>query len=167
LARRMRHTALPCRTPRVLGRPLGNTTVTETAPPGLTLVSMAGTGWNCPGTICSRNDVLNSGSSYPAITVTVNVGIAASSPQLNAVNLSTNGSAVAAAKDLTVIIARSRCDLNGTGQINVADVQTVINMALGVTPATAAGDFNGDGVVNIVDVQFMINVVLGIATCPN
>ena len=39
----------------------GMVTVIETAPAGMTLVSMAGTGWTCPGTAsnnCSRNDVL-------------------------------------------------------------------------------------------------------------
>src|SRR5260370_1118429 len=50
-------------------------TVTETVPSGLTLVSMAGTGWTCPanGTTCTRSDVLQPNSSYPVITVTVNV----------------------------------------------------------------------------------------------
>ena len=42
----------------------GAATVTETVPSGLTLVSMAGTGWTCPssGTTCTRSDVLAAGS---------------------------------------------------------------------------------------------------------
>src|SRR5207253_1693170 len=54
----------------------GTVTVTDTVPAGMTLVSMAGTGWTCPGTAannCTRSDVLNGNASYPAITVTVNV----------------------------------------------------------------------------------------------
>ena len=54
----------------------GTVTVTETVPAGLTLVSMSGTGWTCPGTAannCTRSDTLAAGASYPPITVTVNV----------------------------------------------------------------------------------------------
>jgi uncharacterized repeat protein (TIGR01451 family) len=61
----------------------GTVTVTETVPSGLTLVSMAGTGWTCPGTLsnnCTRGDALAGGSSYPAIAVTVNVASNAPSP---------------------------------------------------------------------------------------
>ena len=63
----------------------GTVTVTENLPPGLTLVSMSGTGWTCPGTAannCTRSDVLAAGASYPAITVTVNVASNAGSPLL-------------------------------------------------------------------------------------
>ena len=64
----------------------GTVTVTDTIPSGLTLVSMAGPGWTCAANTCTRNDVLNGGSSYPAITVTVNVASNASSPQVNSVS---------------------------------------------------------------------------------
>src|SRR5258708_23543393 len=82
-------------------------TVTETAPSGLTLVSMAGTGWTCPanGTTCTRTDVLQPNTSYPVITVTVNVKPNASSPQVNAVAVSGGGSANANTTDSTVISA--------------------------------------------------------------
>jgi uncharacterized repeat protein (TIGR01451 family) len=72
----------------------GPVTVTEALPPGLTLVSMAGAGWSCGGASCTRSDVLNSGASYPAITVTVNVADNASSPQVNTVSVSGGGSAL-------------------------------------------------------------------------
>ncbi len=53
----------------------GTVTVTDTVPSGLTLVTMAGTGWTCAVIpTCTRTDALAGGSSYPAITVTVNVG---------------------------------------------------------------------------------------------
>jgi uncharacterized repeat protein (TIGR01451 family) len=84
----------------------GPVTVTEAVPSGLTLVSMAGTGWTCPsgGTTCTRSDVLGAGASYPAITVTVNVGASAQSPQVNSVSVSGGGSAGANATDSTVIV---------------------------------------------------------------
>jgi uncharacterized repeat protein (TIGR01451 family) len=87
----------------------GAVTVTETVPPGLTLVSMAGTGWACPGggTACTRNDALAAGASYPAIMVTVNVASNAASPQVNAVSVSGGGSADANASDSTTVTAIS------------------------------------------------------------
>ena len=84
----------------------GTVTVTETVPTGLTLVSMAGTGWTCPGTSannCTRSDVLAAGASYPPITVTVNVAANAPAPVTNQVSVSGGGSAVANASDPTTI----------------------------------------------------------------
>jgi hypothetical protein len=54
----------------------GTVTVTEMVPSGLTLAGMSGSGWTCPanGNTCNRSDALPANMSYPAITVTVNVG---------------------------------------------------------------------------------------------
>src|SRR5262249_41374820 len=49
------------------GSTTGVVTVTDTLPPGLSLVSMAGTGWTCLANTCSRNDSLVGGVSYPPI----------------------------------------------------------------------------------------------------
>src|SRR5579872_4992568 len=86
----------------------GTVTVTETVPSGLTLVSMSGSGWTCPGTLannCTRNDALNGGASYPAITVKVNVASNATSPQVNSVSVAGGGSATASTTDSTTITA--------------------------------------------------------------
>ncbi|MFE5374973.1 hypothetical protein [Streptomyces mirabilis] len=50
-------------------------TLTETLPKGLTPVSLSGTGWACSRSTltCTRSDVLPSGSSYPPITLKVDV----------------------------------------------------------------------------------------------
>jgi uncharacterized repeat protein (TIGR01451 family) len=50
-------------------------TVVDTLPSGLTATAIVGTGWSCVlGTLtCTRTDALAIGSSYPPITVTVNV----------------------------------------------------------------------------------------------
>jgi virginiamycin B lyase len=82
----------------------GTVTVTEMPPAGLTLVSMAGTGWTCSGVACTRSDVLNQNSSYPAITVMVNVAANAGSPQVNQASVSGGGAAVTAdIADSTII----------------------------------------------------------------
>jgi hypothetical protein len=86
-------------------------TVTETAPSGLTLVSMTGTGWTCgsPNTanVCTRSDVLAGGASYPVITVNVNVAADATSPQVNTAGVTGGGSAPANVSDSTVIESAS------------------------------------------------------------
>ena len=51
-------------------------------------------------------------------------------------------------------------DVNGDGEINIADVNAVINMILGGNPLPA-GDVNGDSEVNIADVNAVINIILG------
>jgi len=59
------------------GPTVGTVTVTDIVPSnqGLTPTAIAGPGWSCTlGTLtCTRADVLAAGSSYPAITVTMNI----------------------------------------------------------------------------------------------
>ena len=55
------------------GPTVGTVTVKATVSLGLTLVSLSGPGWSCSAGTCARNDVLGAGSSYPPITLTVNV----------------------------------------------------------------------------------------------
>src|SRR5207253_2383294 len=83
----------------------GSVTVTETVPTGLALVSMSATGWQCvvATKTCARNDALAGGSSYPPITVVVDVLATASSPQVNIVGVSGGGSANASWSDSTTI----------------------------------------------------------------
>ena len=66
----------------------GSIAVADAPPPGMTLVNMAGSGWNCANSACVRGDTLAAGSSYPPITVTVNVAS-------NAVGALTNTAALA------------------------------------------------------------------------
>jgi len=60
----------------------GTVTVTDVLPPGLTAVSIGGTGWNCaqPTGPCTRGDVLAPGASWPPIVLTVNIAPDAPSP---------------------------------------------------------------------------------------
>jgi hypothetical protein len=111
----------------------GGVTVTETAPDGLTLVSMAGTGWTCgnpnAANVCTRADSLAAGASYPVITATVNVAANATSPQVNMVGVTGGGSAPANASDSTVIQTAA-----GTVQLTV------------VTAGTGTGTVTGNGI---------------------
>ncbi len=71
----------------------GLVTVTDTLPAGLTATAISGTGWSCTlGTLtCTRSDALAPAGAYPAITVTVNVSVGATSPQTNTANVSGGG----------------------------------------------------------------------------
>ena len=83
----------------------GTVAVTDTAPAGLTVTGMSGTGWSCAQVpSCTRSDILAAGASYPAITVTVNVASSASSPLINQATVSGGGASPASAADSTTIL---------------------------------------------------------------
>lgn len=58
---------------------------------------------------------------------------------------------------------QSFCDLNQDGVTDVADVQQMLNQALGLAPAS--GDLTNDGVVNVANVQRVINAAFNLG-CP-
>lgn len=117
----------------------GTVTVTDTLPAGLSLVSMAGTGWSCASNTCTRSDVLNSAASYPPITVTVNVAANAATPQVNQASVSGGGSSSANASDSTPIVVRGTLSVNrtrlnfGYSGATITSTQTVrVNFVNGV-----------------------------------
>lgn len=84
-------------------------TVTDTLPTGLTATNITGTGWSCTlGTLtCTRTDVLATNSSYPAITLTVNVASNAPGSVTNTVTVSGGGDQNSnnnTANDVTTVI---------------------------------------------------------------
>lgn len=92
----------------------GNVQVTDTPPPGETLVSGSGSGWSFPGgPVATRSDPLPVGQSWPPITVTVNVAANATSPQVNMVSVSGGGGQAANAQDSTTITSPSVSVLSG------------------------------------------------------
>lgn len=84
----------------------GTVTVTDTVPSLLTAISLAGTGWDCSsstfpvsgdGTLkvsCTRSDFLAAGSSYPPITLTVDVALGPLSFITNRATVSFEGPSV-------------------------------------------------------------------------
>ncbi len=52
-----------------------------------------------------------------------------------------------------------RGDVNGDGEINIADVNFLIDIIL-TSGSTPASDVNGDGEVNVADVNFLIDMIL-------
>ena len=51
-------------------------------------------------------------------------------------------------------------DVNGDREVNIADVNAVINIILGVNDDNTAADVNGDDEINIADVNAIINIIL-------
>jgi hypothetical protein len=54
----------------------------------------------------------------------------------------------------------SKCDVNGDGQINSADVAVMLDSALGISPV--AHDLNGSGFTTVLDVQIVIYAAQGL-----
>src|SRR6185295_2638693 len=73
----------------------GTVTMTDTVPAGLTPTAASGTGWVCGIALqvvtCTRSDVLGAATSYPAITLTVNVAAGASTNVVNVATVSGGG----------------------------------------------------------------------------
>jgi uncharacterized repeat protein (TIGR01451 family) len=71
----------------------GTITVVDTLPPGLTATAFSGTGWNCTlaTLMCTRSDALAANTSYPPITLTVNVAANAGISVRNSATVSGGG----------------------------------------------------------------------------
>jgi uncharacterized repeat protein (TIGR01451 family) len=88
----------------------GTVTLTDTLPAGLTATGATGTGWTCSisgqTVTCTRSDALAASSSYPPVTLTVNVAANAASSLTNTVTISGGGETNTAnnsASDATII----------------------------------------------------------------
>jgi uncharacterized repeat protein (TIGR01451 family) len=132
---------------------VGPVNVDDPIPPGLTFVSMSGTGWNCPPGVphCDRNDALAPGASYPVITVTVNVQPTAPSSLVNQVNVGGGGAPPAMASDPTTIVPAGVPNLSVTKTHagNFFQGQTNATYTVIVSNSTGAGTTSGP--VNVDD----------------
>jgi hypothetical protein len=96
-------------------------TVKEQAPAGMTVRNLAGTGWTCdlPTTTCTRSDSVANGSSFPPITISVDVAADAAATLVNKATVSGGGDSVTdnnTASDPTIIgISVDAVDVNTGG----------------------------------------------------
>ena len=127
----------------------GTVSVTDTAPSGMTVTAMSGTGWTCTTLpTCTRTDALAGGASYPAITVTVSIAANATTPLVNSVAVSLSGQSESntgnnSATDSTVIgalpdltIAKSHTGNFSQGQTGATYTVTVSNLGTAATSGT-------------------------------
>ena len=138
------------------GDPLTNAGKSLTAQPqgsGVVRLSAAGLNQNviADGTVGYMTFALSSSFSPTAKATLSCSNSQGVSPQAQPVAISCRAGSVSAG---------CSCDVNKDGTVTVADVQLMINMALGLT--TDQCDLNGDGKVDIADVQIVINAALGL-----
>jgi hypothetical protein len=50
-------------------------------------------------------------------------------------------------------------DVNGDGEVNIADINALIDLIL-TGDGSGAGDVNGDGEINIADINAVIDIIL-------
>ncbi len=149
------------------GPTAGTVTVTDTLPPSLAATSFSGTGWTCaplPTLSCTRSDALAAGSSYPMLTLTVDVSASAPPSVVNSATASGGGSpSSATANDTTAIgqiaalaISKTHSGAFSQGQTGATYTLTVSNTGAGPTagtvtvtdtlpPSLAATSFSGAG----------------------
>jgi uncharacterized protein (TIGR03437 family) len=82
----------------------GLVTFTAAVPPGMTIVSLSGSGWNCSANQCTRSDALAGGTSYPPVTVTVAVPATVGSQAAPQFSVSGGGGIAAGVSDSTLIV---------------------------------------------------------------
>jgi uncharacterized repeat protein (TIGR01451 family) len=126
----------------------GTVTVTDTLPTGLIATAIGGTGWSCTlgSLICTRSDALAAGSSYPAITLTVNVANNAAASVTNNATVSGGGEVNTSndsASDATTItqlpdltIAKTHSGNFAQGQIGATYTLTASNAGSAPTSGT-------------------------------
>jgi uncharacterized protein (TIGR03437 family) len=116
----------------------GTVTVTDFLPDGLTVISMTGTGWTCPGVMltCTRSDALPAHGSYPPITLTVNISAGAGVPFV------TNSASVVVGGNTTV--GYDKAALNALYVSGLANAASYATGAFAPnTIVSAYGDFPG------------------------
>jgi uncharacterized repeat protein (TIGR01451 family) len=108
-------------------------TVTDTLPSGLTAASISGSGWNCTlgNLTCTRSDILATGSSYPPITVSVNVSSGLSPSMINNQASVTYAGVTNFAVDPTVIVLPTTTSLSPS--TNQAPLGTTVTFTATVT----------------------------------
>jgi uncharacterized repeat protein (TIGR01451 family) len=128
----------------------GTVAVADALPSGLTATALSGSGWSCVlGTLtCMRSDALASGSSYPPITLTVDVDTGLSGPLVNSAAVSGGAEAntgndsvddptnLVAPPDLT--IAKTHSGNFTKGQIGATYTITVSNVGSGPSSGTVS-----------------------------
>jgi hypothetical protein len=134
----------------------GTVNVVDTLPGVLTATAISGTGWTCTlGTLtCTRTNALAASSSYPAITLTVNVAANAPSQVTNTATVSGGGETNVAndtASDPTTVLAPDMIvSKQHAGVINGAFFQGETGATYTIT-AINNGSLASSGIITVVD----------------
>jgi uncharacterized repeat protein (TIGR01451 family) len=153
-------------------------TVVDTLPAGLTATGMSGTGWTCTlATLtCTRSDALVAGSSYPVITLTVDVALNAGSSLSNSATVGGGGETNVANDDatdaVTIDSAAVNADLgitktNGSSTVNSGASTTYTIVVSNAGPQAADGAIVTDPVAaGLTQTSVSCGSASGGAVCP-
>jgi len=127
----------------------GTTTVTDTLPAGLTPTAASGTGWSCgiaaQTVTCTSTDLVSSNGSFPAISVTVDVGQAAAASLTNIASASGGGEVNTAndsASDVTNVVSRADIAVAKISSSGTVTIGSNVDFTITVTnngPSDATG----------------------------
>ena len=127
------------------GYTFGTVTVTDTLPsPYLVATGISGTGWTCTlGTLtCTRTDNIAAGSSYPTITVTVNLASNTPAQVTNSATVSGGGSASPnTSNDVTTVNPQQIV----CGTVQLTTTASLVKLGNGSYQATVSVVNNGAG----------------------
>jgi uncharacterized repeat protein (TIGR01451 family) len=133
----------------------GAVSMTDTLPSGLSATEISGAGWNCnfSNLTCTRSDALAPSSSYPGITLTVDVAGNAPGSVINFASVSGGGETNTGnnqAADPTTIGAAPRYAISGTVRYGIPDANQAFPIVSGVhlnqtgtASASAISDITG------------------------
>jgi uncharacterized repeat protein (TIGR01451 family) len=134
----------------------GTVTMVDTLPAGLTATAISGTGWTCDlGTLtCTRSNALAAGTSYPDITLTVDVAANAPASVTNTATVSGGGETNTgndSANDQTTINPPARIDTTTSITSDTPDPSTVgqaVTVQYTVAPTAGSGTPTGNVTVS-------------------
>ena len=134
------------------GASSGTVSAVDTLPAGLTATAISGSGWNCSlNTLtCTRSDALAAGSSYPSITLTVDVASNAPASVTNSATVSGGGETNTgnnSASDPTTITTAAKINTTTTITADTPDPSTAgqaVTVSYTVVPASGNGTPTGN-----------------------
>jgi CSLREA domain-containing protein/uncharacterized repeat protein (TIGR01451 family) len=134
------------------GASSGTVTAVDTLPAGLTATAISGSGWSCDVSTltCTRSDALAAGSSYPDITLTVNVASNAPASVTNSAAVSGGGETNTGndtASDPTTITTAAKINTTTTITADTPDPSTAgqaVTVSYTVVPASGSGTPTGN-----------------------
>jgi hypothetical protein len=136
----------------------GMVTVTEVPASNAGSFTMSGANWNCSGNTCTRSDALPVGSSYPPITVTMNLPADSSSQITNQVSVTGGGLAQSMATDVASIVPAFTDILSTDLFLPAIDLLRESGITTGCTPSTYCGN---DNITQAQMAVFVVRSVMG------